>query len=71
MLNSWINGEITNKSRILKAVQNESIARDIEEAIDDEKVAKVLAKISTKGEISFERLYDEDENKNNKDSSWP
>nr|WP_253896214.1 hypothetical protein [Solibacillus sp. R5-41] len=57
MSNEWLKGSETGKSRILKAVDgDEELAGRITDALDDDKIARVLLKVDSNGNVRTFRI---------------
>lgn len=60
MSNDWLTGKNTNKSRILKAVDNDrELAGSIAKALKNNQIERVLSKVDSTGKV---RTYRLDEN---------
>ena len=56
-LHDWITGKNTNKSRILKAVDNDKeLAKKITKALEKNQVERVLSKVDSTGKVTTYRL---------------
>lgn len=57
MSNDWLTGKNTNKSRILKAVDNDTdLSRSIVDALENNQVERVLSKVDSTGKVRTYRL---------------
>lgn len=57
MSNDWLTGKNTNKSRILKAVDNDTdLSRSIVDALENNQVERVLSKVDSMGKVRTYRL---------------